>query len=200
MRLATPLHRKETCDPRVGPTDWRQQAVIQVPSTFITRLQPKPVSARLRWREAREVILKFQESIGIAPPRSQEQEDLVRHWLCHYEYEFLLEEPPTQVFIEEDRVERYVLQQWAYAISNTFYAMDNLQWQPYFVQDFDQYPVHLGVTWHFGRAPKQIYETARKIVATCDPVKCSSSHPEATEANLEREAALCVKDITQISM
>jgi len=123
----------------------------------------------------------------------------VHHWLRHYKYKFLLEELPTQVFVEEDRVEKYVFQQWAYAIGNTFYAIDDLQRQPNFKQDFDQYPVHLGVTWHFGRPPQEIYKTARKIIATCDPVNCSSNHPEAMEANLEREVALCVEDISRIA-
>jgi len=127
MRLATPLHRKETVDPRVGVLDWRQQVDIQVPSTFIARSQPKPVSIRLWWREAREVILEFQQSIRIAPPRPQELEYLVHRWLRHYDYEFLLEEPPTQVFIEEYKVEKYVFQQWAYAIGNTFFTIDDLQ-------------------------------------------------------------------------
>jgi len=127
MRLATPLHRKEMVDPRVGTIDWRQQVNIQVPSTFISRSQPKPFLIRLQWREARELILEFQQSIGIAPPRSQELEYLVHRCLRHYDYEFLLEEPPTQVFVEEYRVEKYAFQQWAYAIGNTFFAIDDLQ-------------------------------------------------------------------------
>jgi len=39
----------------------------------------------------------------------------------------------------------------------------------------------------------------RKIVATCDPVNCDGNRPEATEANLEREVALSVEDISQIA-
>jgi len=199
MRLATALHRKETLDPRIDPIRWRQTAVIQAPSTFIARSQPRPVSVRLQWREAREVILDFQERIGIALPRSQEQEDLMRCWLHHYKYDLLVEKPPTQVFAEEGRIERYVLQQWAYAISNTFYAVDDLQWQPDFDKNFHNYPVHLGVTWHFARTPQEIYKTAKKIIATCDLVNLSGNHLKAIEANLKREVALCVEDISQIS-
>jgi len=159
----------------------------------------RQVSVRLQWREAREVILDFQEKIGIALPRPQEQKDLVWCWLHHYEYDFLVEEPPTQVFVEEGRIEEYILLQWAYAISNTFYAVDNLQWQPDFHKDFHKYPVHLEVTWHFARTPQEIYEMAKKIIATWDLVNLSGSHPEAIEANLKREVALCVEDISWIS-
>jgi len=37
-------------------------------------------------------------------------------------------------------------------------------------------------------------------VATCNPLNHSSNCPEATEANLEREVALCVEDISRISV
>jgi len=59
-------------------------------------------------------------------------------------------------------------------------------------------PDHLGVTWHFGRPPQEIYKTAKKLIAPYQDIDPNYSRIGAFSAHLQREVANCVEEISQL--
>jgi len=132
---------------------------------------------------------------GISSPRSEEHELLLHCWATHYSRQIIKEQ--QDLFPEEDLIEQYMFNQWKFALNNTYYTVDNWAWQNEFNRDFSSFPRHLGVTWHIGRPPQEIYEMARKIITTCLDFTPNSGKFEAFPEHLRREVSKCVEEISQ---
>jgi len=63
-------------------------------------------------------------STGITDPKTQEQENLLRHWSSHYQTSADGSTTRT-LFDDKEKVDTYIFNQWLFAYCNTFYAIDD---------------------------------------------------------------------------
>jgi len=189
MRLWINPDPQERIDPRLSHMRDNNQENSQ--STF-TRLR---VWDTPPWVNIRCSLIVEQWATGISSPRSEEHEYLLHRWTTHYWRQIIKEQ--QDLFPQEDLIEQYLFNQWKFALNNTYYAVNDKAWQNEFNRDFSSFPRHLGMTWHIGRSPQEIYEMARKIIATCLDITPNSGKFEACPEHLRREVSKCVKEISQ---
>jgi len=113
------------------------------------------------WAVIRHSLIREQWSTRISSPPSEQHSVLLRCWGKHYWHQLVVRQ--EDLFPDEDSIDKYVFNQLTFALNNTYYAVDDQSWENTFNRDFRYFPRHLGVTWHIGRSPQEIYITARKL-------------------------------------
>jgi len=189
MRSWIEFDQQEQADPRLFHA-WANN-LEGLESTFIGRKVPE----HSLWGIERCSLIGEQWATGISSPRSEEHEYLLHRWTTHYWRQIIKEQ--QDLFPQEDLIEQYLFNQWKFALNNTYYAVNDKAWQNEFNRDFSSFPRHLGMTWHIGRSPQEIYEMARKLTATCLDITPNYGKIRAVPGNLEREVSKCIEEISQ---
>jgi len=84
-------------------------------------------------------------------------------WTCHYRNP----QETCTISLLEDEIEQYVFNQWEFAICNTFFAVDDLQYWGLLKHDAREYPAHLGYSWYLCKSPQDIYQITKQITGIC---------------------------------
>jgi len=134
-----------------------------------------------------------QNSTRIIYPRMEEQTDLFSCWTRYY----WNAQGPRTISPLEDEIEQYVLNQWEFAICNTFFPVDDLQCQNHLEKDCRDYPEHLRYSWHLCKTPQDIYETAKKITNTCEIINYDEYKPLVNKHVTIQEVDKCVDKLLQ---
>jgi len=111
----------------------------------------------------------------------------------HYDQSFL--DPEDSLFQDKALVDQYVLQQWRLTYNNTFYAIDDVVFSRAFTDDITRFPHHLGIAWHLGKEPLEIFTIAKKLVDLCDPLPPEGAKLKALRRHLDREVSSCADEI-----
>jgi len=136
-----------TLDPRVAEALGRGK---DPPICLFTK---RPIYGYLPFRTVRSLLRGRQDRTGIVYPRTEEQTDLISRWMYHYRNPLEIH----TIFPLEDEIEQYVFNQWEFAVCNTFFAVDDLQYEGPLKHDAREYPAHLGYSWHLFKSPQDIY-------------------------------------------
>jgi len=150
------------------------------------------------WAIIRCSLIHEQWNTRISSPPSVQHSVLLRCWGEQYWHQHVVCQ--EDLFPDEDSIDKYIFNQWTFALNNTYYAVDNQSWQNTFKWDYRYFPRHLGVTWHIGRSPQEIYETARKLIANCLDITPECGKTGAFTEHLWREVSKCVEEISQFAV
>jgi len=88
-------------------------------------------------------------------------------------------------------------EQWKFVYNNTFYMIDDQALTQYYGDSFSHFPCHRGASWspwRVGRSPQEIYETAKKLLHTCDGISPVEGKIKAGQKHLRREVEICLED------
>jgi len=172
-------------DPRVAEAD---RSSVDPPICLLTN---QPIHRHLPFWTVRSILRNRQDRTGIVYPRTEEQTDLISRWMYHYRNS----SETRTISPLEDEIEQYIFSQWEFAIYNTFYAVDDLQYRTPLENNAREYPAHIGYSWHLCKSPQEIYQIAEQITSTCEVLQLYDSKPSATERLTIREVDRCVKEI-----
>jgi len=174
-----------TLDPRVAQA---LQSDVDPPICLFTK---RPIHGHLSFRTVRSILRGRQEGTGIVYPRTEEQTNLITRWARHYTNP---QETRTISPLEAE-IEQYVFNQWAFAVCNTFFAVDDLQYRTPLEHDARDYPAHLGYSWHLCKSPQEIYQIAEQITSICEVLEVYNRKPSVTAQLTTREVNKCVEEL-----
>jgi len=174
MRQPVPLAQQENQDPRLRSA--QRNGTCARSTLFNGVFGPND-----QWRDNRHYLLAHQRATWISSTKSERDQFLLTVWHKHNENTleaYLREGFPIELcklFAREYNVDKYAERQWEFAYYNTLCVIDDttLKGDQNFVP---HNPDHLGITWHFGRPPQEIYTTAKKLLLTCDSIDPSHFH------------------------
>jgi len=172
-------------DPRVAQA---LQSDVDPPICLFTK---RPIQGHLPFRTVRSILRGRQEGTGIVYPRTEEQTNLITNWARHYTNP----QETRTISPLEDEIEQYVFNQWVFAVCNTFFAVDDLQYRTQLEQDARDYPAHLGYSWHLCKSPQEIYQIAEQITSICEVLEVYNRKPSVTAQLTTREVNKCVEEL-----
>jgi len=178
---------EDTLDPR------EVEAARKGKSPPICAITNKAIYTHLPFQTVRSILRDKQDRTGIVYPRTEEQTDIISRWMCNY---WNPQEPRT-ISPLEDKIEQYVFKQWEFAICNTFFAVDDLQYRGQLEHEARDYPAHLGYSWHLYKTPQEIYKTAKKVTDTCKVINYDKYKPLVNEQVTIQEIDKCVDELLQ---